>query len=281
MSDELWLKELAQMKRDQDAESEDRLDDRWDRLSAGTLSPEEEAELKALAGESPEAAEAYEAFRPLGVDFQAGVVQEIQKQGFAPAADPPPAKVLPFRQRNLTRIVWSTAAAVAAALLFFVVRGPSYPPLPAYAMAPVVGDQRFRGEAEPSAGLPVFSPGSLLILRAAPEHRDTDPVKAQAYAAQGADFFLLDAEPSVDNNAVQLRGTLGQEISLQPGSWTIWIVVSRPGRSPTVSELKSALQAGAHDDWQAACSNRAPALNRQDQWQVVCANLRVEDRPTS
>jgi RNA polymerase sigma factor (sigma-70 family) len=55
-------------------------DERWDRLAAGTLSAEEEEELRALADSSPEAREAYKAFKPLGADFQARVVSAINAQ---------------------------------------------------------------------------------------------------------------------------------------------------------------------------------------------------------
>jgi RNA polymerase sigma-70 factor (ECF subfamily) len=49
-------------------------------LAAGTLTAEEDAELRALAVSSPEAREAYEAFRPLGATFQARVVSAINAQ---------------------------------------------------------------------------------------------------------------------------------------------------------------------------------------------------------
>ena len=55
-------------------------DERWDRLAAGTLTAKEEIELKALAASSPEAMEAYVAFKPLGPDFQARVVSAINSQ---------------------------------------------------------------------------------------------------------------------------------------------------------------------------------------------------------
>ena len=70
MNDRL-LKELGDLARQQDEAERARFDERWDRLAAGTLTAEEEAELKALAEASPEDREAYEAFRPLGADFQA------------------------------------------------------------------------------------------------------------------------------------------------------------------------------------------------------------------
>lgn len=256
MSDETWLKELAQMKRDQEAESGNRLDERWDRLSAGTLSLEEEAELKALAETSEEAGEAYKAFRPLGPDFQASVVQAIRKQGFAPAAEPeitkPPAKLLPFRRRASLWVGWSTAAAVAAAALFLLVRNPvSQPPLPVYTAELSRGDQVFRGGTGPATGVPVFSPGSRLTLVMRPREPVTGPVEAYAFATRGTE--LVELTPQVVNGAVLLKGTLGSEIRLSPGDWKIWTAVGRPGEIPAALELQAELQAGRtqHAGWQA------------------------------
>ena len=58
-----WIRELANANREKQAEEHSRLDERWDRMSSGDLSPEEEAELLALAESSEEGREAYEAFR--------------------------------------------------------------------------------------------------------------------------------------------------------------------------------------------------------------------------
>ena len=274
MSDELWLKELAQVKRDQEAESGNRLDERWDRLSAGTLSPEEEAELKALAETSEEAGEAYEAFRPLGPDFQASVVQAIRKQGLTPPAEPeaakPPAKLLPFWRRASHPSQWAgwgAAAALAAAALFLLVRGPaSYPPLPPYGLAPVGGDQEFRGGTEPATGVPVFSPGSVLTLDVSPEQAVTGLVEAQAFADRGAELVALELKPQGENGAVRLRGTLGKEIQLPPGDWKIWVVIGRPGKIPATRKLKAELDAGR---------------TRHEDWQAVSKELRVEGRQAS
>jgi RNA polymerase sigma-70 factor (ECF subfamily) len=73
------LSELGALAR-QEGEGESPLDERWDRLAAGTLTAEEDTELRALAASSPEAREAYEAFRPLGAAFQARVVSAINAE---------------------------------------------------------------------------------------------------------------------------------------------------------------------------------------------------------
>ena len=100
MSDRL-LRDLGDLARSEAEAEEARFDDRWDRLAAGTLTADEEAELKALAESSPEAREAYEAFRPLGADFQARVVSAIkaERADETPSAPTEPRpRVLPFRR---------------------------------------------------------------------------------------------------------------------------------------------------------------------------------------
>ena len=139
MNDDL-LRELAEIHKEEEDEERSRLDERWDRLSAGELSPEEEAELRALAETSEEARLAYEAFRPLGPEFQARVVQKIQAQSQAEAEaaeaarkKQEPRKLFYF-PRPARFAAWGTAAAAAAASLMIFLREPA--PLPDYASPP-------------------------------------------------------------------------------------------------------------------------------------------------
>jgi hypothetical protein len=99
----------------------------------------------------------------------------------------------------------------------------------------------------------VFSPGSVLTLDASPEQAVTGPLEAQAFAERGAELVPLELRPQVENGAVRLRGTVGQEIPLPPGDWRIWVVVGRPGKIPSREDLQAELRAGRirHDDWQA------------------------------
>src|SRR6188508_1015557 len=88
-----------------------RYDERWDRLAAGTLTPEEDAELRALAATDDDAREAYDAFRPLGTEFLARIQESIATPAVAQApAVAPPAKVLPFRRRAGKISAWIATA---------------------------------------------------------------------------------------------------------------------------------------------------------------------------
>jgi hypothetical protein len=260
MNDDLW-RELAQVNRDEQAKDRNRLDERWDRLSLGELSPEEEAELRALAETSEEAREAYEAFRPLGPEFHASVVQAIREQ--TGAEKKRKVKLLPFPRRLAG---WSAAAAAiaAAAALVLFLRLPTAP-LPIYVADLSGGDQESRGGTETLTGRRVFSPGSRLTLDAVPEQSVSDALDARAFLDRGSELIRLEPDPIVGNGVVRLQGTVGQEIQLPTGDQRIWIVVGRKGEIPPLDEL--------------AAEIRGSRL-RHDDWQAVPFDLRIEDPPS-
>jgi hypothetical protein len=282
MSEDQLLRELGrQAKQENEAEGA-RRDERWDRLAAGTLSAEEEAALRALAATSPAEREAYEAFRPLGADFQARVVgalaDEIQRT--APAVEPqePRSRLLPFRHVTPRFAGWlAAAAAVAATGLLLVVRGPAaMPPLPLYGAELSGGIRTLRGAPGPAAGPQLFAPGSRLSLVVRPERPVAGEVEARSFLARGAEIVPLQLAPQAPQappatrldisaaGVVRLQGTIGEEIRLPPGPSTVWIVVGRRGKIPAAGELAAALRAGRTHD---------------RDWQAVSADLSVADRP--
>jgi len=246
-----WLRELGELARQDDEADRVRFDERWDRLAAGALTAEEEAELVALAASSPEGAEAHEAFRPLGADFQARMVAKARAElAGAPQDDPvePPNPVLPFR-RVVRRVeVWLGGAAAVAASLLFLLRVPALPPLPGYEFASLVVPSEYRGAESHTA-----APGSLVELSVRPLTAVRGEVKAQAFlACTGGKLHPWQPPPSPDNTSkgfITLRGRL--EMGLQPGDCEIWIVVARPGKLP--KDLPAELHAGRTGtaDWQA------------------------------
>jgi hypothetical protein len=252
--DDRILRELGELARQEDEADQARFDERWDRLAAGTLTAEEDAELKVLAATSPEAREAYEAFRPLGADFQARMVAAAQEQlaSYARQVEPPEPRPLPlpFRRAAARIEVWlGAAAAVAAGLFFFFVRAPaSLPPLPGYELASLVVPSEYRGPGSGTA-----APGSPVQLTVHPRTAVTGKVEAHGFFSCGkADLRPWPPQPALDvseKGVVTLRGTL--EKDLHPGSCEIWIVVARQGRAP--GDLQAELRAGrtGNADWQA------------------------------
>ncbi len=78
MSPDKLLEELARIARQGSSRFALADDPRWHRLTAGELSAEAEAELRVWAATSEDASIAYEAFRPLGPEFRALIVNALR-----------------------------------------------------------------------------------------------------------------------------------------------------------------------------------------------------------
>jgi len=240
MSDNLWTRELTQVNREIQEEERRRLDERWDQLSGGELSPEEEVELRALAESSEEGREAWEAFRPLGPDFHASVVQAIREQGSAPEVEPvkPLPEPLPFRRRTFAPAGWGALVAAAAAAVVVLLVRPAAP-LPDYSLDVSGGSVVWRGEVPESARGPVFAPGDRItvVLRPATRTKGKD-LEAQCYLLRGPDLRRLELRREIDpgTGAVKMEGSIGRD--LQPGAWTLWAVVGRQGKLPAPADLR-------------------------------------------
>jgi hypothetical protein len=260
MNEDRLLGELGDLARRQDEAEQTGLDERWDRLTAGTLTAQEEAELKALAESSPEIRETYEAFRPLGAGFQARMVAAAQaglaSDGPRAETPEPPPRPLPFPRAAARIEVWLGTAAALAAGLFFLVRGLApLPPLPGYVAELSVDSREFRGgEPSPASGTPVAAPGAPLTVRILPDTAVAGEVEAQGFlaTAQGDDFRPWPPASGImvhEKGVVTLSGPLDKD--LRPGPWTIWVVVARPGKLP--GDLPAELRAGrtGKADWQA------------------------------
>lgn len=265
--DEIWLRELARVAKDEQQAEETRLDERWDRLSAGELSAEEEAALRALAESSEDAREAYEAFRPLGPDFQARVVQALRDQRAAASETAPlapdgpaepSARVLQFRRRVRRLSGWLAAAAPIAAVLLLMLRGPgALPPLPDYQPHPSGGVQAMRGAPD---DLGTLVPGSSFDLVLTPQTAVSGEVGVRCFLARDARGAGLRPWPVPEaaiqkrpGGAVKIHGTVGREIVIPPGDWTLWAVVGRPRRLPDAAALRAHLTQGRAraPDWEA------------------------------
>ncbi|HWM91834.1 MAG TPA: hypothetical protein VN493_13800 [Thermoanaerobaculia bacterium] len=223
------------MNREKEAEERNRLDERWDRLSSGNLSSEEAAELRAMAEASEEVREAYEAFRPLGPEFHAGVMRAIREQALAEgaesAAPKPPVKLLPFPVFRFAG--WSAAA---AAVLVLFLRPPV--PLPDYSMKVSGGSSAMRGE--PEEMVTDFAPGDRFQVNFIPKTAASGGKRLEAlsFLSQGHEPRRLAVRSELDpggGGAVRIKGSLDHD--LRPGTWTLWAVVGRPGKLPDPADL--------------------------------------------
>ncbi|HET9767158.1 MAG TPA: hypothetical protein VFS60_09935 [Thermoanaerobaculia bacterium] len=251
--DDLLLRELGQLARDEAESERARWDERWDRLAAGTLGAEEDAELRRLAVASPEAGEAYEAFRPLGAEFHAAVATAIAAQATG-AAEPTTAaarvadrggaaanggKLLPFPVRRLA--VWGTAVGAATAAMVAMLVRILVPlaPLPVYSIAEISGASRTtRGELIEA---PRFAPGDRcqVVLQPATAVPRAGSLRAEAFLVGGGELRPWEVKGEVveSTGAVRVSGRLAPE--LPAGTWTLWLIVGRKGTLPDAASVRT------------------------------------------
>lgn len=236
MNEDPLLRELGHLANEASELARARFDERWDRLAAGTLSDEEDAELRALAATSPEAHEAYEAFRPLGEGFRGRLVDRLSAeiQDREPREEPR-SRLLSFPRWPRAARWTAGAAAAAAAALLLLLRGPGLettPPLPTYVAELSGGTRTFRGEGGPSTGPRAFETGDRfqIILRPATQTPGKG-LEARCFLLRGGALRSLEARVRVDvAGAVKIDGSIGSD--LPPGDWTLWSVVGREGELP-------------------------------------------------
>lgn len=255
MNDDRLLRELGLLAREEERAEKARFDERWDRLAAGTLTAEEEAELRALAETSPEAREAWEAFRPLGPEFQARMVKKI-------SAELPkkwPEWLLKFPAVRIGG--WVTAAAAAAAVIVRLLPPPAPipAPLPDYQIASITGSPSAkRGEQEEIAQ---FAPGDrcTVILRPDTEVTEAKTLEAQCFLVRGGERRPMEVHSHFEPSGVgKLDGSIPHD--LQPGLWTLWAVVGRPGELPDPAELQS------------------PSAKDEGNWVAMSRDIRIQPR---
>lgn len=225
MNNDRWLRELAQVAKDEQQEEQSQLDERWDRLSAGELSPEEEAELQGR--------EAYPAFRPLGPEFQARVVQAVQTQQKKAA----PARVLPFYRRWPPLKVWVPAAAAAGIALAVMLRSPAAFPTYTGIQLASGGTRTMRGPSTERS----FHPGDALQVSLTPETAVREKIEARCcFFSRGEErAFRLATAAISPQGGVRFDGTLPPDIA--KGDWRLWAVVGRIGKIPSDEQLLAEL----------------------------------------
>lgn len=253
--DDRLLKAAARVFR----ETEETLDERWDKLAAGELSPEEVETLRAEAGRSPEAAAAWAAFQPLGAGFEAEVVRRIREvQRDAPDVDaakpmPPtgpaaaPASVSTLTPKPRAWRRWTVPASLAAAATVALAVWSGRPaPLPDYALRLEGATSAQRGASPGAAeGTPAaFVEGNRLELVLTPATATTGAVEARVLLLAGGALRPLPAPPleTSPQGAVRLRGTVGRDVVLPPGDSLLLVAVGRPGALPAPDALRAALQ---------------------------------------
>lgn len=246
------LDALGHLARQEEDAERQRFDERLRRLSAGTLSAEEEAELRAEAENSDEAREDYETFRPLDGGFNERVLQALPGRRKENADKAPLPFRQPARQRPgtlLTTRPWLSAAAgvtLAALTLWLAISWLTGPagnrsefPLPVYSAELDGARQSTRSPNTAPDALPSFTLGSRYELTLTPEAAVATEPQTRFYLA--GDDGVLEAWPvsktTTAEGAVQVAGILGEDLDVAPGSWTLVFLYGRPGELPQPTTL--------------------------------------------
>jgi hypothetical protein len=234
MTDDRLLKELAQVARAQQNKDPD---ERWDRLAAGTLSPDEVARLREEAKTSPAAAAAWEAFGPIDQEFRSGIVEQARRS-LGPAS---------HRRRWPWRVALPVALA-ASLILAFLVPWHGSAPLPVYDLR-LAGSTRTERSSDPhpgGAGPAVFADGNRFELLLTPETSAGPDVEIRVFVASGESLEELAAPPPSRSRdgAVRIAGIVGQDVRLPRGEFTLLVAAARPGSLPDAAELRSRLAGG-------------------------------------
>jgi hypothetical protein len=252
MNDDSWMRELGRVAAEEEEAERSRFA-AWERLSAGELSGEEEAALAKQAETSAEARLAYEAFRPLGPEFEARMVRTLvaAQDLLAPGAVAAPAAPVLTFPRYARRFGWLAAAAtIAASLVLLVVTRRASPPLPLYSLEISGGQRTTRGEA--AGSMPILRRGSEIAVFLRPPTQAAGRTEARCcFLVRGEAWRSWPLAAEQSGQSFRFTGSL--DSSLEAGVWRLWAVVGRPGSLPDEAALPSRLRQGGeqHPGWQA------------------------------
>ncbi len=273
MNDEELLQALAQCSRDEVSAERSRFDRRWDGLSAGELTTDEERELQELAASSPEHAQALEAFYPLDEEFRARTVSLLQARTGSglPQQEEKDTEGMTSRQRwpwTKIRIGWLLPAAALAALLVLAVLPLGTPqPLPEYTAELRGGLKELRGSKTRVPGeLPVLVEGSSfdVVLRPRSAVDGSLVVRCLLVHEGVVHERTLPAEVA-ESGAVRIAARLGRDLDLEPGVWSLVTVVAHRRFEPTPAQLEAVA--------------RQAQPRRAEHWVVSRVSFQVRDEP--
>lgn len=251
MNDSGFLSDLARTAREEEEEERQRWN-RWDRLNDGDLSPEEEAELRALAATSEEDRRAFEAFRPLDSDFRARMVDTIGSL-IHPVDSAPEPKPLPLPPPPLPfpwwRVGWFVGPGLAAASVLFLVH--YWPKLTEPKM--VVADsldfkvQRVqpgiavkRGQGAESEGPVELAAGGKFYTSAQPQTALSVEIEPRCYVKPKPAARKLEPVNCTATNqsegAVEIAGSLPGDLPTGPA--TLMVVLAASGNQPSADTVE-------------------------------------------
>lgn len=217
------IEELGRLERESDPEG------RWRRRTYATASAEEDAERRAAVQSSEQARLDDELFRPLGEDFHARVVQRLaaRQQEQAPAPESPAKERFKPAARSRRHFPPSWLAAAAVLVLAVgagLVLRPRGPALPDYTVDLDGMEREERSSpTAPTDGVRTFIIGGRFDLTLRPTEKFTEELRWR-YFLQDSEGHVQRWKPDAElapNGAVKIEGTIGEDIDLPFGNWTL------------------------------------------------------------
>ncbi len=254
MKDEELLAGLIDAARKQ-ASQDARFGKELDELAATKPSEEQIQVLLKQYNEMPDGEAAVTLFTPLSGAARDRIVDRIQVELGAgrPQAQRKPAKVihlaswLPISKKTF---FLATGAAAAAVLAFVLLRpGEGVVSLPDYQMSLYGEIKTVRGlEPEPPEPetVPVFRAGSVLQIVLRPDHAVVGKVRLSAYIEKNGGLLPIELPTEWDpQGSVRIYGVVGKDIRLPLGEVKLWLVVSRPDKELSESQVMALQAAGS------------------------------------
>ena len=242
MDDNEFLSLLGKEARRQQ-KAEESLDPRFDALAAGQLTAEEEKNLQKEAAESRDMLDDYEAFKPLGAEFRFNLVNRIHGELAAGKED----NVVKKQRSTRLWLIVAPAFALAASIALLLALPTNKPRSPlSYTFEMKVGEQTYRGKNGPSpdTAKPIFGTGSQIHIILRPKEASREDVGASLFFEKDGTFIRLENGQQINSSgAVRFTAIIGETVFLEPGEWTVWAVVGRPGDLPDRDGLKEAVRA--------------------------------------
>jgi len=232
------------------------VDSTYERLAEGSLSEDERAFLESTAQEDNLSSLAFEAFSPLGEDFEEGVTDEIVgylsvDEASAEVATPAQKKeswVERLSQIFSVRILVPALSFCAVAALILPT-GVNDNALPLYTFEMVSSDQVLRsGSGQGTQHVSQFSVGSLLDVIVRPKQPTNADVEVKTYLIESmtAREVNLGSKRST-SGAFRIKATIGEQFAKQSGLYELLVIVAPKGEFPSVEELRTVVRSGEPD----------------------------------
>ncbi len=234
-------------------------DERWLRLSDGSLPAAERERLASRAAKDPELGRAYEAYRPLSDEIRGRIVERARlsighrKASATTSAAEEEGQAPQSRWFRQQRWALPAIGALAATLLLVLWPRATLAPLPGFALEHSGGISVERSIVVTAS---TYHPDSEIKLLLRPETAIEGELEAALFADLGGGLERLAIEPTRISEAGNVLFAADRFADLFPGvasgSVEVWLVAGRTGSLPdaaTLAALDTTTASGA--DWSA------------------------------